>query len=219
MVTIGGGTSETVAKIASRVAKPDGLLLVKPGEERSFLSPLAAGPIMMGPQTEELLKWHGVLTIGDMANCDEAWLARVLGNRGLDLWQRSRGIDDAPVTNLSETKSVSAETIMAVEVDSEAVLVGHIEHLARHLSGRLEKGGLRGTTVYVKLRLSDFTTFTRQMRLGVPTWEAEVVSQAACSLLERELKPGRKFRLIGVGVRNFQGGFQLPLIAWELGAE
>ena len=211
-VTIGGGTSKTVAKIASQAAKPDGLLLISPGEERQFLAPLDVEMLWgVGPKTAALLKAHGVNTIGDLASCDGHWLLENLGKRGPELQARGVGIDPQPVTTRHETKSVSAESTMPQDVNDQALLSEQMEGLAREVAARLERGGLKGKTVYVKLRLADFTTFTRQTTLPAPTSEADAISQVARNLLLRELRPGRSFRLIGVGVTNFQETFQLSL--------
>ena len=211
-VTIGGGTSKTVAKIASQAAKPDGLLLVSPGRERQFLAPLDVEMLWgVGPKTAGLLKSHGINTMDDLARYDEGWLLEKMGKRGPELQARAVGLDNQPVTTHRETKSVSAEFTMAQDVNDQSLLSEQMDGLARGVAARLEMGGLKGKTVYVKLRLADFTTFTRQTTLPAPTSEPDIISQAAQELLQRELRPGRRFRLLGVGVTNFQETFQLAL--------
>ena len=211
-ITIGGGTSKTVAKIASQVAKPDGLLLVGPGEECSFLAPLDVGILSgVGPKSGAVLSEHGVKTLGDLAACEEAWLRRAFGKRGPELKQRASGTDHHPVTPHREAKSISAEVTMPRDVDDAAVLREQIEELSRHVAVRLEREGLVGRTIFVKLRLADFSTFTRQATLPVPTNEVETVIRVANELLRRELRPGQKFRLIGVGVTGFRGLSQLAM--------
>ena len=212
-VTIGGGTSKTVAKIASQLAKPDGLLMVRPGEERDFLAPLDIGILWgVGPKTAETLVKHGVNTIGHLTACDDGWLRKSLGKRGPELKGRALGMDNEQVTPHRDIKSVSAETTMAEDVEQEATLLEEMERLARTVALRLQREGLKGKTVAIKLRLADFTTFTRQSTLAAPTGDLEVISRAARGLLRRELKPGRRFRLIGVGVTNFHEDFQLALL-------
>ncbi|MFQ5860441.1 MAG: DNA polymerase IV [Dehalococcoidia bacterium] len=211
-VTIGGGSSKTVAKIASQVAKPDGLLLINPGEERAFLAPLDVEMLGgVGPKTAAVLREYSINTLGQLATCDEAWLGHTFGKRGPELRERARGIDLQRVAPERETKSVSAESTMPQDVEDESALREEMQGLVQSVSRRLQRTGLKGKTVYIKLRLADFTTFTRQMTLLSPTDEAEVIFQVAFDLLRRELKPGRRFRLVGVGVTNFQGGFQLAM--------
>ena len=211
-VTIGGGTSKTVAKIASQVAKPDGLLMVQVGAERQFLDPLDAGSLWgVGPKTAQMLKRNGINTIGDIANSDDGWLRRTLGKRGPELKERAQGLDTEAVSPHRDTKSISAETTMAEDVGDEETLVEIASRLGHGVADRIQRSGLRGKTVSVKLRLSDFTTFTRQVTLPAPTDDDETITREACDLVQREIKPGRKFRLVGVGVSNFQEDYQLAL--------
>ena len=212
-VTIGGGTSKTVAKIASQVAKPDGLLLVRSGNERSFLGPLDVSMLWgVGPKTAMTLGNHGVRTIGDLAARDESWLENFLGKRGPELRASALGLDDREVTPYHETKSVSAETTLTTDVEDEAALAQELAVLARRVAGRLDRAELRGKTIYIKLRLADFTTFTRQTTLPSPVSDEASIYQVARTLLSRETEPGRRFRLIGVGVSNFQEAPQLALL-------
>ena len=212
-ITIGGGISKTVAKIASQLAKPDGLMVIVPGDERAFLAPLDVEMLSgIGPVTGKLLKGHGIDTLGDLASADEAWLANVLGRRGPDLKERAMGIDKSIVEPHREAKSVSAETTMARDVEDEDVLVRKLRRLSEGVSARLKRSKLRGRTVTLKLRLSDFTTFTRQRSLAVATDSLEEIYSMAHELLMVELAPGRRFRLIGVGVTKFPRSEQLPLL-------
>ena len=212
-VTIGGGTSKTVAKIASQVGKPDGLLLVRPGDERSFLGPLDVSMLWgVGPKTAMTLGKQGVRTISDLAARDERWLETILGKRGPELRASALGLDDREVTPYRETKSVSAETTLPQDVEDEATLTQELVVLTRHVAGRLDRAGLRGKTVHIKLRLADFTTFTRQTTVPSPVSDEASIYQVAKTLLSRETEPGRRFRLIGVGVSNFQEAPQLALL-------
>ncbi|MFQ5933868.1 MAG: DNA polymerase IV [Dehalococcoidia bacterium] len=212
-LTIGGGTSKTVAKIASQVAKPDGLLLVRPGEESDFLAPLDVEMLWgVGPKSAEVLRGHDVNTIGDVVNLDEAWLRNTFGKRGPELKERALGLDHGPVTPHRETKSVSAETTMARDISDESVLRRQIRELAEDVAARLHGEELKGKTIHVKLRLADFTTFTRQTTLPTPTDDVEIIFRTAWELTQPELAPRRKFRLLGVGASNFQTVFQLALV-------
>ena len=212
-VTIGGGTSKTVAKIASQLGKPDGLLLVPPGEQREFLTPLDVEMLWgVGPRTAALLRDSGIATIGDLAARDEKWLSSLLGKRGPELRARALGDDAEQVSVDREVKSVSAEVTMAVDEGDEARLLDEVGRLASRVAERLRDGSLRGKTVSVKLRLADFTTFTRQATLPVPTDDLRAIRDSASGLMRRELGHGRRFRLVGVGVSNFAEDYQLALL-------
>ena len=212
VVSIGGGPSKTVAKVSSQLAKPDGLLLVKAGEEQGFLAPLEVGIISgVGPKTAEVLHGHGITTVGDLSACDPGWLQQTFGKRGPELRDRALGIDPGRVTPHRETKSISSEETMSQDVGEEAELVKRVEQLALGVASRLQRSGLAGKTVTIKLRLADFTTLTRQRTLPAPTSDADVIAPVACDLLRRELHPERRFRLVGVGVSGFQEPQQLPL--------
>ena len=213
VVTIGGSVSKTVAKVASQVAKPDGLLLIPPGDEQAFLAPLDVEMLWgVGPKTAETFRKHGVSTIGHLAACDDGWLRLNFGKRGPELKDRALGRDNEQVTTDRDTKSVSAETTMGADVEDEGVLLEQLERLTQGVAMRLQKESLKGKTVSIKLRLSDFTTFTRQSTLPTPADDADAIFAAAYKLLTREISPGRKFRLLGVGVSNFRDDYQLTLL-------
>ena len=212
-MTIGGGTSKTVAKIASQAAKPDGLLMVQPGDEQGFLGPLDVSMLWgIGPKTTITLEKYGIRTIGDLAARDENWLESALGKRGPELKASALGLDDRQVTPYHETKSVSAETTLTTDVEDEAALTQELATLTRQVAERLDRAELQGKTISIKLRLADFTTFTRQTTLPSPVSDEASIYEVARTLLSRETEPGRWFRLIGVGISNFQEASQLALL-------
>ena len=215
-VTVGGGISKTVAKIASQLGKPDGLLLVRPGEEVEFLRPLDVGLLWgVGEKSAELLRRYGIDTIGDLADRKDAWLIHTFGKRGPEFKERALGLDREPVVPSRETKSVSSETTFPTDVGSRDRMEASLKDLSDEVSARLKKEGLRGKTVSIKLRLSDFTTFTRQQTSRTPIDDASDIFRSALSLLRREMKPGLEFRLLGVGVSGFQDFGQLPLFSLD----
>ena len=123
------------------------------------------------------------------------------------------GIDTSAVEPHREAKSVSAETTMAIDVDDEGLLVKELRRLSEGVSARLRRSQLMGRTITLRLRLSDFTTFTRRRTLPEATDSQEVIYNAAYELLMVELAPGRRFRLIGVGMTNFPRSHQLTLLS------
>lgn len=203
-VSIGVGTSKSVAKIASDLEKPDGLVVVPPGEERDFLSPLAVGKLWgIGPKTAGRLHQDGIATIGDLASQSEEWYASRFGKRAAGIRAKALGQDDDPVKTERSPKSISAETTFAEDLSDPSELHQTLEKLSAGVAGSLEKKGIKGRTVTVKLRLADFTTLTRQTTLPRHTNRAEDILDTGWALLSGELAPGRAFRLLGVGMSGF----------------
>ena len=221
-LSVGAGTSKSVAKIASDLHKPDCLIVVPPGEEREFLAPLSVGKLWgIGPKTGQRLKADGIETIGDLAAQSTGWFQRRFGKRALDVRAKALGEDREQVHTERESKSVSAESTFATDLSGEDNLYPQLTRLAGRVAQHLEGKQLKGKTVTVKARLADFTTFTRQTTLPYPTGSGDVILETAWRLFSRELTPERSFRLLGVGVSGFteEEEFQLPLFGEELMAE
>ena len=210
-VSCGVATSKSVAKIASEQDKPDGLTVVAPGHEAAFLAPLSISDLWgVGPKTADRLRGAGIETIGDLADRPLPWLIDRFGGRGEWFWQLAHGHDDRGVSAERETKSISSETTFAEDVGSESKLTSVVSEQAAHVAERLTEHGFRARTVQIKLRLSDFTTFTRQKTLASPTGDSGTIEQTALALLREQLSPVRKFRLVGVGVSGLE---QRPVAA------
>ena len=214
-VSVGVSTCKSVSKIASDMDKPDGLVVVPPGEEAGFLAPLPVGKLWgIGPKTAERLRAEGVDTIGMLAEQPPEWFARVFGQRAEAVRLRAVGLDDEPVETERITKSVSSETTFPDDIGDAEELRRVLEELAGGVAEALDRKGLQGRTVTVKMRLADFTTFTRQTTLAMPSNETGPIMNTAWRLLSAELTAGRTFRLLGVGVSNFAESemeWQLPL--------
>lgn len=211
-ISIGVATSKSVAKIASDLRKPDGLVVVPPGAERAFLVPLPVGRLWgVGPKVENRLRQAGVHTIGDLAVLQRRWLERTFGKWGAVLHDLANGIDHRPVTPQRVVKSVGRETTFLYDVGDPAALRATIHRLAEQVAERLQRHGLRGRTVTLKLRSHDFRTLTRQASLPLPTDRADEIAAVAERLLAGELEPGSRYRLVGVSVSGFRPAVQLPL--------
>ena len=211
-LSVGAATSKSVAKIASDMDKPDGLTVVAPGSERTFLAPLPVGKLWgVGPKTAARLEAEGIERIGDMAERPDEWWSRSFGKSGAYMRSLALGQDDSPVVSHRKRKSVSAETTLARDTSDADELYHLAEQLSLRVWRQMEDAELRGRTVKVKLRLADFTTFTRQSTLPDLVDSPEDVALTAASLLRRELRPGREFRLIGVGVSGFERSDDRPL--------
>lgn len=203
-VSVGLGTGKCVAKIASDLQKPDGLVVVPVGQEAEFLAPLAVGKLVgVGPKSAARLGADGVHTIGQLAAMPDAWFTRRFGKRGASIRDHARGIDHDPVQTAREAKSLSSETTFPEDLAEPTELLAVVERLAGKVADALAGKDIAGRTVTVKIRLSDYTTFTRQTTLPQATNEDSAIAATAWTLLERELAPGRAFRLLGVGVSGF----------------
>ncbi len=204
-ISVGVATSRSVAKIASDFDKPDGLTIVPAGTERDFLAPLPASRLWgIGPKTARRLEAEGVNTIGDLAAKPRSWFDAQFGKTGARIRDLAVGQDDSPVAVEREVKSISSETTLAEDTGDAEHLYAIIDDLSARVAESLERNEMPGHTVKLKLRLSDFTTFTRQRTLPEAVSSAEELGRVARSLLEAELTDDRRFRLLGVGVSGFE---------------
>jgi DNA polymerase-4 len=215
----GVATSRLVAKIATEVGKPNGLVVVPPGEERAFLAPLPVGMLWgVGPKTRARLEELEVRTIGDLAALQPERLCQALGEHGLELASRAVGKDDQPVVDSNEPKSMSSETTFSRDVQNGRELRRTLLRLAEEVGRRLREGGVAGSTVRLKLRWSDFTSLTRQVKVAQPVNQDGEVYRAVLSLFDATWPKGKPVRLIGVGVSGLGSQHrQLSLFdrAWE----
>jgi DNA polymerase IV len=209
--SVGVASTKLVAKIASELRKPDGLVIVPPGEEADFLAPLPIWRLWgVGPQTRRALEDYGVQTIGDLAGLEPDLLVRRFGRHGAELAQRARGVDASPVGDGMEAKSVSHEHTFMVDTRDPEELERTLLALSEGVAGRLRTAGLKAATISVKVRDSHFETVTRQRTLDDPTDLTETVWRTALELARPEMR-GKTIRLLGVGAANFGAREQLAL--------
>ncbi|MDA1188450.1 MAG: DNA polymerase IV [Chloroflexi bacterium] len=204
-ITIGVATCKSVAKVASGMNKPDGLTVVPSGTERAFLALLPVGKLWgVGPKTGEWLASEGIKTIGDLATKPDEWMRKRFGKNGPFMLRLAQGQDDRPVVTEWVRKSLSAETTLAHDTDDPEAIEEIVTRLSQRVSRQLRNEDLRGQTVKLKLRLSDFTTFTRQKTVSEYIESPEDIAREAMNIVRKELEPGRKFRLLGVGISGFE---------------
>ncbi len=176
VISVGLATSKTVAKIASKMGKPDGLVVVAPGTEQAFLAPLLLRQLPgVGPKTEERLAAAGVRVLGQLAALSDDWLEATFGKRGPELAAMARGADPRPVAPVRPAKSTGAEATFPQDMGALQDLCRELAGLSRRVARRLQEEGVQGRTVTLKLRLSDFTTFTRGVTLAAATDDATVI--------------------------------------------
>jgi DNA polymerase-4 len=205
----GVATSKMVAKIASDLDKPDGLVVVPPGTEADLLAPMGVRVIPgIGPATAERLRRAGATTVAQVRDMSDRELRMLLGQAHGSLVARlAQARDDREVTPDRPAKSVSVEDTYDADVTDPAVLAHRITELAGRVCGRLAATGLSGRTVTIKVRLYDFTTMNRSTTLAGPTDDARVVGPCAVRLL-RELDCSAGVRLLGVGVSGLSDWVQ-----------
>ena len=209
--SVGVGTTKLVAKIASELRKPDGLVVVPPGGEAAFLAPLPISRLWgVGGKTAEALRDFGVVTIGDLAGLPPDALVRRFGKHGAALVDRAHGRDPDPVATGDPAKSIGHEHTFDVDTADREVIERTLLGMADGVAWRLRASGLTAVTVTLKLRDSSFTTITRQTGLEVPADLTEPIYEAAVGLLRRELH-GQRIRLVGVTASNFRDREQLAL--------
>jgi len=199
--SVGIGSSKLIAKIASELDKPDGLVVVAPGMERDLLRPMQVTVIPgVGPATAEHLRRIGVTTVAELEQISEDELVRVLGRaQGHGLFLLAQAQDDRPVVPEREAKSVSVEDTYDVDHVDRRLLDALVDRQAGKVTERLRKARSSGRTVTLKVRLHDFSTHTRSATLPGPTDDARTISRVARTLLA-ELDTSGGVRLLGVGV-------------------
>jgi DNA polymerase-4 len=213
--SVGVGTTKLVAKIASDLRKPDGLVVVPAGGEAIFLAPLTISRLWgVGEQTAAALSEYGVATIGDLARLPADLLVRRFGKHGAALGERARGVDDEPVSGGAAAKSVGHEHTFDVDTADTETIERTLLAMADGVAGRLRAAGLRAGTVAVKIRDSRFRTITRQRTLPERTDMTEPIWQAALELARPETR-GMRVRLLGVTASNFGEAGQLGLFGLE----
>lgn len=201
--SLGVATNKLVAKVASDRDKPGGLTVVPPGEEAAFLAPLQVRALWgVGPVTAEKLAEMGVTTVAELVQFPEDILRDRFGRNGAAMALMARGVDQRPVVTEYEAKSVSQETTFSRDLTNPEALRGQLWRLSQGVSRRLRRNELAATTIAIKLRYSDFTTLTRQMRLSMPTDDEREIYRAALVLLRRAWQRGRPVRLLGVTGRG-----------------
>jgi DNA polymerase-4 len=214
--SVGLASSKFLAKIASDLDKPDGMVVIAPGTEQDRLRPLQVSVIPgVGPATVDRLRRLGVRTVADLEGLGEDELVRELGqSHGRGLFQLARARDDRRVESERETKSVSVEGTYETDVIDRAVMAAIVTRQAGQVAKRLDASGLSGRTITLKVRLYDFTTLTRSSTLDGPTDEATVITRVAKRLLT-ELDPVGGVRLLGVGVSGLADWVQDELFEDE----
>jgi DNA polymerase-4 len=216
-ITVGIARTKFLAKVASAVAKPDGLLLVPPDGELGFLHPLPVRRLWgVGPATADKLRDRGITTVGEVARIAEAALVAILGRAsGRHLHALAHNRDPRPVQVGRRRSSIGSQRALGrgprSNADVDAVAVALVERITR----RMRAAGRVGRTVVLRLRFDDFTRATRSHTLPRATAETQTVLTAARALLltATPMIERQGLTLVGLSVANLDddGAVQLTL--------
>lgn len=204
IASVGVAPIKFVAKIASDLDKPDGLVVVKPGQIKTFLHPLPIKRLWgAGIKTQQVLHNLGIQTIGDITRFPESFFREKLGKTGLHFYRLAQGIDPRTIKPHEKVKSISNEHTFASDLADGPKLRQRLNILCEKVGYRLRVAELKGKTIHLKLRYSNFTTLTRNRTITYPTNETNTIINTVVSLFEKNYMPASKVRLIGVGVSGF----------------
>lgn len=217
--SVGVGPSKLIAKLASKQAKPDGLVVVRRDDVAAFLEPLPVRALWgVGEKTADTLSRLGVKTVGDLSRTPPAVLGRLLGEQhARDLHDLAIGRDEGPVVPYEAPKSVSHEETFDADLDAEEDLLREALALTHRVASRLREDGYRARTVTLKVRLATFTTLTRSRTLPAPTDVAADLYEVVAELYRSLPGARRRVRLLGVAATGLvpAGQEQLALLRGE----
>ena len=211
-ISFGLSKNKTVSKVATGVAKPDNQLKVNYGDEKPFLAPLSVSKIpMVGEKTQHTLYSLGVKRIQTIQEMPMEMMEKVLGKNGVSIWKKANGIDHSPVIPYSERKSISTERTFDRDTIDMAKLRGILLAMAENLAFQLRRGLKLTACVTVKVRYSDFNTYTLQSR--IPYTSADhVLIPRVMELFNKLYNKRLLVRLIGVRFSHLvEGGHQINL--------
>ena len=184
IISAGLAPNKFLAKLASDLDKPDGLVVIPYGREKEILAPLPIKRIWgVGPRTEKILKNGGFHLMRHIqALPDERSLIPLVGNQARRIWELANGIDDRPVETDRKIQSIGAEETYEEDLTDGSAIELEFRYFANRLSKRLRKRNLLGHTVSIKVRYDDFTTVSRQKRLDTPSDHEHVFFETALLL-------------------------------------
>jgi len=202
--SVGIASGKVVAKVASELSKPDGLLEVATGEEASFLAPLPIAKLPgIGKKTERILKGLGIKTIGNLSMMPLSALKSHFGASGELLYRSAKGIDDRKVEPPGAAKSISRETTFGQDTQDRSLLKATLRYLSERVGADLRQRGKQARCVTLKLRYADFTTITRSHTLKQANNTDQTIFDTGEELLKKALLAEKQpVRLIGIGVSN-----------------
>ncbi|MGG7508043.1 DNA polymerase IV [Plantibacter sp. YIM 135249] len=215
--SVGIAATKYVAKLASGLSKPDGLLVVPAADTVSFLQPLPVGALWgVGGKTEEALVGRGIRTVGDVSTTPLSVLQRAVGEAtGRKLLELASGLDPREVTTVRREKSVSHEVTFDTDIADPALVRREILNLSHLVAVRLRRGGFAGRTVGIRVRYEDFSVVSRSRTLGEPTNVGRRLYEEAVSLFDALDRKGQLVRLVGVKVEQLIDDADAVSALWD----
>ncbi len=202
--SVGLAPIKIAAKIASDLNKPNGFCQVDKNKLLDFLRPLEIGKLWgVGQKTKEVLNSLGINKVGQLAKFKQNILEEYLGKNGLYLWQLANGIDEREVKGPEQAKSIGGEYTFLEDTSDSSQVETIFSQLAEEVSERLKKANWRAKNISIKIRLKDFSTYTRRMRLIKATNYYNTIFAVAKKLYYSSGFSGKKIRLIGIKSENF----------------
>lgn len=211
-ISFGLSANKTVSKIATSEAKPNGEKQIGHGGEKIFLAPLSIRKIpMLGSKAFIQLRNMGVSKIATLQQIEPDLMERVMGINGIAIWRKANGMDDTPVVPYSERKSISKETTFDKDSIDMDMLKKRIISMVEELTFELRKEKKMAACLTVKIRYSNFETFTKQIKISYTASE-RVLTEQALALFHKLYSKRMLIRLIGVRLSDIvTGGYQIDL--------
>jgi DNA polymerase IV (DinB-like DNA polymerase) len=207
--SVGLAPNKLIAKIASDAQKPDGMTVVTEAEAEKFLEPLAIRKIPgIGPKTEMLLVRKAVMTVKDLKKLSEATLYDMLGEWGLELYEKVRGHDDAPIVEEYEAKSIGEQKTFEEDTDDPRIVVADLSDMAENIIKSFGDSGFKTfKRIVLTVRFSDFKTCTRSHTLpepesGVKIFKKEILKLILPFFDSRENPNHKLIRLVGTRIEG-----------------
>lgn len=214
--SIGVAATKHVAKMASTISKPDGLLIVAEADTGAFLRPRSVRALWgVGPKAAESLEGRGIRTVADILDTPREVLDGALGNAmGERVWHLVRGIDPRTVETARIEKSVGHEETFDEDIADPVILRSELRRLADRVGARLRANGWESSTIAIKVRFADFTTISRSQTLPEPTAVGQRIGDAAHTLFDA-IDRSLPVRLVGVRAENLRPAGTAPLALWD----
>lgn len=214
--SVGVAATKHVAKMASTISKPDGMLIVAAADTLDFLAPRSVRTMWgVGPKASDALEARGIRTIGDIRDSPQDMLDRAVGQAlGARIAQLARGEDVRSVETERVEKSVGHEETFDIDVSDREFLRAELLRLADRVAVRLRKAGWECATVAIKIRFDDFTTLSRSQTLAEPTSVGQRIGEAAQKLYE-SIDRRDPVRLVGVRAEKLRPAGGAAFALWD----